>query len=361
MNSFAGQSGAAGSGTHLIISVVIPTRNRPRSLERTLAALDRQDRQPDEVIIVDAGDQPLDEDALRAAHGTLPITCLRAPPGVCSQRNIGIRRAKGSHVLLCDDDIEPPTDYLTRLLRHLCAHPSTGAVTGMLCERDDSGAFSPGFPVPSLRHLLFAFVFQLTVWADVEAARGSWLTAPPLAALKRWYRLRGNTWSAAGWPLVTQVPNGTVRTAIYGLGAALVRRDWLLASPYDERLGTHGIGDNYGVALGFPGERSIAVLADLPVLHHRAPENRLDAADAEYRRLLALDYFMRTSRRFSFLNTACLAWSLLGKAAMSGLRRRRERLRRTLQALGIVVTGRNPLLPGSRSPADSPTSTRGTR
>lgn len=326
------------------VSVVIPTRNRPESLSRTLDALARQDRLPDEVVVVDASDRPPGEDALRAAHPGLPIVLLRAPAGVCSQRNAGIRRARGSHVLLCDDDIEPPPHYLSTLLDYLDDHPGAGAVSGLVCEPDRSGDSALEFSAPRIRSLLFAFLFQGTVWGDTEAIVGGPLAALPLRLVKRWYRHRGNTWSAAGWPLVTQVQRPVFHTRIYGLGASLIRRDWLLASRYDERLGTHGIGDNYGVALGFPEGSRVAVLADLRVLHHRAVENRLNQADTYFQRVLALDYFMRTRPQFSRLNTLWLAWSLVGNLIRFALQRRRALLGRTIRALGVVVTGRNPIL-----------------
>lgn len=335
----------------LTVSVVIPTRNRPRSLARALRALSRQTRPPDEVVVVDASDRPSGEEALRRKHAGLSLTVLTSEPGVCAQRNAGIRRAVGSHVLLLDDDIEAPPDYLEHLTGHLEAHPSEGAVTGLLREPDADGVFREGFEVPSFRHLLFAFVFQLTVWGDVEATRGGPLTALPLALLRLWYRHRDNTWSLAGWPLVTRVRSPVVRTAVYGLGAALVRRDWLLASPYDERLGTHGIGDNYGVALGFPGERPITVLRDVPVLHHRAPDNRLDPAETYFRRVLALDYFLGTDPRFSGLNLVFLAWSLKGNAIRFALRGERALFGRTVRALALVAGGRNPLLRGTMDEA----------
>jgi glycosyltransferase involved in cell wall biosynthesis len=295
-------------------------------------------------VVVDASDTPLSQAALRQAHPTLTITCLTCPPSVCAQRNLGIRRARGSHVLLLDDDVEPPPDYVARLAAHLEAHPSDGAVSGLVVEPDEGGAFPDGFETPSVRHLLYAFIFQLTVWGDVYATRANAVTALPLALLRRWYRRRGNTWSLGGWPLVTQVREPVVHTAIYGLGATLVRRAWLLASPYAERLGAHGIGDNYGVALGFPDERGIVVLPDLPVRHHRVGENRLDAAEAHFRRVLALDYFLRSDARFSDLNVVFLAWSLVGNAIRFGLRGDHGLLRHTLRALPLVCLGRNPLL-----------------
>jgi hypothetical protein len=190
------------------------------------------------------------------------------------------------------------------------------------------------------------FVAQRTVWGDVEAAAGNVFTRLPLVLLKRWYRYRGNTWSLGGWPLVTQVQTPIVRTAIYTLGSALVRRDWLLASPYDERLTAHGIGDNYGVALGFPGDRTITLLTDLPVRHHKEQHNRLDRVSAYYERVLALHYFMRRSSRFSPLNQGFLVWSLVMSAAEFGVRGHRDLFRAAVRALRAIVTGRNPLFAG---------------
>ncbi|GIW51531.1 MAG: hypothetical protein KatS3mg081_0886 [Gemmatimonadales bacterium] len=327
----------------LTISVVIPTRDRPDSLGRLLRSLESQNRLPDEVIIVDAGHPPLGADRLRLEHPKLVLKYLHTAPSVCRQRNAGIRLAQGSHVLLCDDDLELPDNYISELARFAETNTGAGCVTGFVCEPDKAGQFSRSFAAPTARHLLFAFLFQLTVWGDVEGVGGSWITRMAITAVKRWYRRRGNTWSLAGWPLVTQVRDSVVRTGIYGLGAALARRDWLLLSPYDESLGPHGIGDNYGVALGFPQECPIHVLPHLKVLHHRDPRNRPGAEEVFYLRILALEHFMRRDRRFSLTNRVFLAWSLAGSAAIFLARRKTGLLLAAVRGLGAVLTGRNPL------------------
>lgn len=327
----------------LTISVVIPTRNRPESLGRLLHSLERQIRLPDEVIVVDASDPPLDGEQLKLDYPNLALSYLHTVPSVCHQRNAGIALALGSHVLLCDDDIELPDNYLSELANFTQANPDAGCVTGFVCERDQAGRFSGSFSTPTTRHLLFAFLFQLTVWGDVEATGGSPLLRMGAELAKRWYRLRGNTWSLAGWPLVTQVREAVVATSIYPLGAALVRRDWLLSSPYDEELGPHGIGDNYGVALGFPQQRPIRVLTSLKALHHRDPRNRPAPEQVFYLRVLALERFMRRDQRFSLINRVFLAWSLLGSAAVFLARRKTRLFIAAVRALVVVLTGDNPL------------------
>ena len=160
----------------MTISVIIPTRNRAESLHRLLGALSQQDRRPEEVIVVDASDTPADGIALGASYPALRIATLRAAPSVCGQRNAGIRRASGSHVLLCDDDVEPPPGYISRLAAHLEGEPATGAVTGMVAEADSAGQPVPELRALSFRSLLFASVFQLPVWGDIEATRSTWFT-----------------------------------------------------------------------------------------------------------------------------------------------------------------------------------------
>ncbi len=135
-----------------------------------------------------------------------------------------------------------------------------------------------------------------------------------------------------------------VHLATYGLGAGLVRRAWLLHSPYDEGLWRSGIGHNYGVALGFPHPGGVAVLKDLAVRHHRALDHRPDPAAAYYQRSLALHYFLRRSRRFSRVHTGFLVWSLLGNALLFHLHGARALARASLRAAAAILRGRNPLL-----------------
>jgi glycosyltransferase involved in cell wall biosynthesis len=320
-----------------------------------LADLVAQQRRPDEVIVVDASDVPFDADRSNVAR-SLELRVLRSAAHVCRQRNRGVQESRGAYVLLCDDDLSIPPDYVRRLVERL-GSDAAGAATGAIRERLSADGYAESFAPPSVRYLLFAFFFQLTVWGDVEGVGSGRWSSVLLEPVKRWYRRRGNSWSLAGWPLVTQTRGELLYTAIYGLGASLVRREWLLASPFDEGLGAHGIGDNYGVALGFPHTPGIVVLTDLEVLHHRAEEGRL-ASDAAYlERILALHYFMRRDRRFGWWNRVWLVWSLVGNAAHFLLRRNWSFLRRTLRAVALIATGRSPMLRARRSgPPDPATS-----
>lgn len=313
----------------LRISVVIPTRNRPESLTRLLRSIEKQTRHPDEIIVVDASDNP--------GMQTPPapdIRVLRSTPSVCRQRNIGIASAAGNHVLLCDDDIELPFNYLEVIEHYISDHPDAGAVCGFLQEEVGGNKLH-------WTGLLWRFCFQLSVWIDVKSI--------PLPSLLNFvvgfYGRKGNTFSLGGWPLLTDTSSDVFRTAVYGLGGgALVRKEWLQQSPYDEILGPNGIGDNYGVAAGFPGSTPIHVVKKLTVNHHRSEVNRLAVPKAYIERVIALHYFLTINPRFSRANRAWLIWSLVGNAIAQIVTGRWRIALASIRALVILPLGLNPLI-----------------
>ena len=322
------------------ISVVIPTRNRRDSLLRLLASLSRQQRLPDEVVVVDASDDPLPEEELRSIFPTLPARCLHHQPSVCAQRNTGISEAQGTHIFLCDDDMEAPANYLSSIAAHLERHPYDGAVSGVVSEADAAGIFTGRFPAIRPRALVWCFIFQLTVWGDISLVTGRGLAHRMVFPLRAWYRNRGNTTSLAGWPLVTSVHGAFFRTAFYGLGAAVIRRDWLLASPFNEALDAHGIGDNYGAALGFPGGQPIVVLNTTVIRHHKIQENRLSRTVSHVARIRAMRAFLRQRGLYSFPRKAFLFWSIVGNIIRFLLRGDRQMSCAAISALrdGAVRT-----------------------
>jgi glycosyltransferase involved in cell wall biosynthesis len=90
------------------ISVVVPTRNRPASLRRCLAALDAQTAsEPVEIVVVDDGSEDANDVAaiVRETPGARLVRQSRQGPGAA--RNAGVRAASGAVVCLTDDDCEP--------------------------------------------------------------------------------------------------------------------------------------------------------------------------------------------------------------------------------------------------------------
>ena len=324
------------------VSVVIPTRNRPGSLNRLLASLSRQTVAPLETIVIDASDPPAGQKTVPGGFPSLHLRLVSAPPSVCRQRNLGIAAASGRFILLADDDIEFRQDYIEVLLMYASSHPEQGAFSGILNEAGEAGITIPDRRPVSPVSLIWSFIFQSSVWGDIGAVNGPAPLRGILRTIRGFYFRRGNTFSLSGLPLVTDTRGDVYHTAVYGLGGALIRRDWLLAAAYDERLEQHGTGDHYGVAIQFPGPAPITVLATIAYVHHRETVNRLSRADQYRWRTLALDYFMRRSWRFASGNRLLLRWSVLGNTLYFVLRGSPRMAAESLTTFLRLCSGRNP-------------------
>ena len=96
------------------LSVVVPTRDRPRRLGRCLAALGRQQVRL-EAIVVDDGS--CDREAvIEAASAHAGTRLLRTPGrGAAAARNLGVHAASAELIAFCDDDCEPQAGWAGRL------------------------------------------------------------------------------------------------------------------------------------------------------------------------------------------------------------------------------------------------------
>ena len=316
------------------ISVVIPTCNRRQRLLLLLQNLDRSTYPLFEVIIIDSGEEIL-EPSDYAPFTNLAIHYLRSEKSVCIQRNIGIKKATGQWIFLCDDDIEVPADYVQKIASHIELHPEAGAVSGLVLQQEgDDWKYS--YPVFSPRQLLWKFVFQQSIWGEIHCQRKGMLTNK----IKKFYQRKGNHISKAGWPVITDFTGSYFVCPVYGLGASVVKKEWLMQSLYAEVLDRHGIGDNYGVAASFPS--NIHVISGAVVYHHRETLNRLRRPLQYFRRVLALDYFVRTNQKLDFVRKRWLLWSLTGNLLQFIIVRDFMMIKPALKVIWKVASGNNP-------------------
>jgi glycosyltransferase involved in cell wall biosynthesis len=322
------------------ISVVIPTRNRADRMIDVLSTIEKQRLLPSEIIVVDSSDDSAYGHALIMKFSALPIKWITSVPSVCIQRNVGINQASYEWILLCDDDIELEPNYLQVLVEYIGSNPDCGALAGRLLQKEGD-QWVCQYPVKNFYDLGWRFFFQHSIWGSIDAIKVSTWQKPMFSFMKNWYSQRGNTVSAGGWPLITDWGKDFFSTKIYSLGADLIRRDWLLKAPYDEVLDRSGIGDNYGVALGFPGSLPVHVIASTHAYHHRAEENRLTRNVSHYRRILALQYFLKRNKQRKITHVWFL-WSLFGKTLAYAFKGEWKMLTATLKAMGLISVGRNP-------------------
>lgn len=112
------------------VSVVVASRDRPDSLQRTLEALGRLSPAPGELIVADSGSRAAAAVAEIARRGG--ARCLRLDrPGLSLARNAGARAAAGSVVAFLDDDCTADPGWVGALCRGF-ADPAADVVTGQL-------------------------------------------------------------------------------------------------------------------------------------------------------------------------------------------------------------------------------------
>jgi glycosyltransferase involved in cell wall biosynthesis len=100
-----------------IISVVIPTRNRPNLVVRAVKSALGQSLARIEVIVVIDGPDTATIEALSAiSDSRLRVIALPCSVGGSEVRNIGIRMSCADYIALLDDDDEWTTDKLRRQL-----------------------------------------------------------------------------------------------------------------------------------------------------------------------------------------------------------------------------------------------------
>jgi len=130
----------------LRVSVIVPTRNRPRDLRRCVESLVAQDypRANYEVIVCDDGS---DEDVRSVveqlgAEG-LNLRYVQQPPkGPAAARNLGIRHARGEIIAMTDSDALPDQAWLRKLCEALETDPKAVGVEGKVYA-DNDGEFGP--------------------------------------------------------------------------------------------------------------------------------------------------------------------------------------------------------------------------
>jgi glycosyltransferase involved in cell wall biosynthesis len=102
--------------TPIIFSIIIPTYNRPESLDRGLTALSQlaYERDRFEVIVVDDGSRSSLTRVTDPWQAQLNLTLLRqANAGPAAARNRGASHAKGTYLAFTDDDCSPLPGWLS--------------------------------------------------------------------------------------------------------------------------------------------------------------------------------------------------------------------------------------------------------
>ena len=105
-----------------LVSVVVPTRNRPHLLSHAVESLQTQDYPPDryEILVADDSSDTRTRELCRQiqSHAGVPQFRLVAPGarGINAARNEGVRAAGGELIAFVDDDVDVPPRWLSALV-----------------------------------------------------------------------------------------------------------------------------------------------------------------------------------------------------------------------------------------------------
>lgn len=117
-------------GRYPLVSVVIPTYNRPQMMREALAAVAEQDYEGciETVIVFDKADPDY---SLERLDGQRMVRTIRneRTPGLAGARNSGVLAARGSVVAFCDDDDKWLPNKLTAQIDALGSDPEAEFVT----------------------------------------------------------------------------------------------------------------------------------------------------------------------------------------------------------------------------------------
>lgn len=123
-----------------LVSVIIPTRNRPQLLATAVASALNQTYRNIEIIVVDDGsDTPLNLDL---SDDRVRIIRNEKSVGGAAARNIGLRAARGEFLGLLDDDDYYYAHKIACQLDYLNQHPDVDMVFSQVRRDDREGSLS---------------------------------------------------------------------------------------------------------------------------------------------------------------------------------------------------------------------------
>lgn len=158
------------------LAFVIPTMNRPGPLRRLLRSLEAQTVRPHQLILVDAGQEPVDD--VIGEFPALRIGYRRVlPPSLSKQRNVGMAAVDPAMTLAgyLDDDLVFEPDAMETMLRFWeAAAPDVGGANFHITNPEERRLRWPlaffGLETAE-RGKLLPSGFQTPLWPITEAAR----------------------------------------------------------------------------------------------------------------------------------------------------------------------------------------------
>lgn len=294
------------------IAYVVPTKDRADDLRKLLESLRKQTVAPDQIVIVDASDPPMD--VICHAFQDLPLTYVREfPPSLARQRNAGMAALHDQITVAgyLDDDLELDPDATERML----------AFWNTAGEKVGGAAFT--IVNQPKRHPVFGMASALFL----------------LNGRKQGKMLR------SGFATSIATPATDIRTDwLYG-GATLWRRDVIASYDYDEWYIGHGFLEDVDYSYRVSRSYELWVIAGARVWHWPHPILKSKNISLGMQQVVNRFYFARKMGSFSM---PALIWAIFGQCILNGLNAIRSRssdgllrLVGNIKGIGRILTGRS--------------------
>lgn len=112
------------------LCVIVCTRERPRLLRATLAALGHQSDRDFEILLVEQG-EPVDEDVAQWIGADVPLRVINDDGvGLSRARNLGWRATEAPWIAFVDDDCMLESDWVANLKTLIRLHPECAFISG---------------------------------------------------------------------------------------------------------------------------------------------------------------------------------------------------------------------------------------
>lgn len=306
------------------ISIVIPTKDRPVALARTIKSILASTLVPAEFVIVDASET----NQQRAQIGNLFGNSARVPAaivqpatraGAAAQRNQAVALARNEYILFCDDDIICEPDCVERLWQAIRDNSRIGGASAAIVNQ----AFSrPGL------------LTRTVIAAIAEPEGGGYagrIVGPAIAFLPER--------PAVGAAFPEAVPVQWLNTT-----CTLYRRNCLPDPPFDPFFTGYSLGEDMATSLRVAKRARLINVPAARIFHDSQPgAHKADAAALARMDVVNRYYIMDTvmeKRRWRD-KAAFLLWEffLIGRSALQ----KRDRLtfwrmvRGRLIALALIV------------------------
>lgn len=97
------------------ISVIIPTRERIKYLNRCIKSIELQTEIPDEIVLIVHKDDQKTKEYITNLKTNLKINYYQTDGGTCKGRNLGIKKSNGEILIFIDDDVILEKNYVKNL------------------------------------------------------------------------------------------------------------------------------------------------------------------------------------------------------------------------------------------------------